>query len=49
MKKSKRIISYVEKRFYPSETTHGTFMKLDEEMEHDKEFSAGWNDATENR
>jgi len=49
MKKSKEIISYVEGRFYPSETTHGTFMKLSEEMEHDKEFSAGWNDATENR
>lgn len=49
MKRLKRIMSYVENRFYPNETIHGTFMKLNEEMEHDKEFSVGLNSAIENR
>lgn len=45
--KSNKIILYVEKRFYPSKTIHGTFLNLNEEMEHDKVFLAGWKDATD--
>ena len=36
---------YVNKQFYPNETTHGAFQSLTEEMEHDREFSKGWHDA----
>jgi hypothetical protein len=49
MNQARRIKIYVDKNFYPHETTHGTFMKLDEEMEREQEFSAGWNEATKNK
>jgi hypothetical protein len=45
MKRLLKFEQYVNETFYPNETNQGTFRDVKEQMEHDAEYSKGWEDA----
>ncbi|MCE5318086.1 MAG: hypothetical protein LLG04_12105 [Parachlamydia sp.] len=42
IKRLLRITRFVNQKFYPNETIDGKFSNMKEQMEHDIEFSKGW-------